>query len=299
MNPVSDTPFSNASYPPPEGPGIKIPILFGAVLALMGACGYLYYQLNQVRVEMADSKEQILAEIAKVHEVSTVSTATNKRTVDTLRSELAAARGQANALAGAAKIEAEKHADEIEAKLSKAQDEQAKRVTAVTAEVSAVKEDASQTRSKVGEVTTEVGSLKTDQQATKSELEKTIADLHSTRGDLGVQSGLIATNSKQLEALKALGERNYVEFKIAKEKVPQKVGDVQIRLKSADPKKNRYTIELLADDKTTEKKDKTINEPVQFLLSRAVQPYELVVNEVRKDMIVGYVAAPKVQQARK
>ena len=77
------------------------------------------------------------------------------------------------------------------------------------------------------------------------------------------------------------------------------MGDVQIRLKSADPKKNRYTIELLADDKMVEKKDKTINEPVQFLLTRAVQPYELVVNEVRKDMIVGYIAAPKVQQARK
>jgi hypothetical protein len=296
---MSDTPFSNASFPPPEGPGIKIPILFGAVLALMGACGYLYYQLNQVRVEMADSREQILAEIAKVHEVSTVSSATNKRTVDTLRTELASARSQANALAGAAKVEAEKHADEIEVKLSKAQDEQAKRVAAVSAEVGQVKDEASQTKSKVGEVTTEVSGLKTDQQATKSELEKTIADLHSTRGDLGVQSGLIATNSKQLEALKALGERNYVEFKIGNEKAAQKVGDIQIRLKSADPKKNRYTIELMADDKMVEKKDKTINEPVQFLLARAVQPYELVVNEVRKDMIVGYVAAPKVQQARK
>jgi hypothetical protein len=86
---------------------------------------------------------------------------------------------------------------------------------------------------------------------------------------------------------------------LAKEKQPQKVGDVQIRLKSADPKKNRYTIELIADDKTVEKKDRSINEPVQFLMSRAVQPYELVVNEVRKDMIVGYVAAPKVQTARK
>ncbi len=296
---MSDTPFSSAQVPPPEGPGIKIPILFGAVLALMGACGYLYYQLNQVRVEMADSREQILAEIAKVHEVSTVSTATNKRTVDTLRQELAAARAAEAAAVGAAKVEAVKHADEIEAKLTKAQDEQAKRVTAVTAEVSQVKEDASQTRTKVGEVTTEVSGLKTDQQATKSELEKTIADLRSTKGDLGVQSGLIATNAKQLEALKALGERNYVEFKIAKEKTAQKVGDIQIRLKSADPKRNRYTIELLADDKMVEKKDKTINEPVQFLLTRAVQPYELVVNEVRKDMIVGYVAAPKVQQARK
>ena len=96
----------------------------------------------------------------------------------------------------------------------------------------------------------------------------------------------------------ALGERNYTEFRLTKEKTPRKVGDVQMRLKSADMKKNRYTIELIADDKLVEKKDKTINEPVQFMLSRATQPFEIVVNEVKKDMIAGYISAPKVQQAR-
>jgi chromosome segregation ATPase len=295
---VSDTPFNGAPMPP-EGPGLKIPILFGCVLALVGASVYFYYQLNQVRAEIADTRDQILAEVAKVHETSNVSMSTAKRQVDTLRTELASARGQASKLAGDAKVEAEKHADEIAAKLSQVQEEQAKKVTEVSTAVTAVRDDATQTKSQVGQVTTEVSTLKTDQASTKSELEKTISDLKSTRGDLGVQSGLIATNGHELSALKALGERNYVEFKLAKEKAPQKIGDIQVRLKSADPKKNRYTIELIADDKTVEKKDRTVNEPVQFLLARAVQPYELVVNEVRKDMIVGYVAAPKVQTARK
>jgi hypothetical protein len=85
---------------------------------------------------------------------------------------------------------------------------------------------------------------------------------------------------------------------LTKEKTPRKVGDVQMRLKSADMKKNRYTLELIADDKLVEKKDKTINEPVQFMLSRATQPFEIVVNEVKKDMIAGYISAPKVQQTR-
>lgn len=295
---MSDTPFSGTPMPP-EGPGLKIPILFGCVLALVGASVYFYYQLNQVRAEIADTRDQILAEVAKVHETSNVSMSTAKRQVDTLRTELASARGQASKLAGDAKVEAEKHADEIAAKLSQVQEEQAKKVTEVSSAVTAVRDDATQTKSQVGQVTTEVSTLKTDQASTKSELEKTISDLKSTRGDLGVQSGLIATNGRELSALKALGERNYTEFKLAKEKAPQKIGDIQVRLKSADPKKNRYTIELIADDKTVEKKDRTVNEPVQFLLARAVQPYELVVNEVRKDMIVGYVAAPKVQTARK
>jgi chromosome segregation ATPase len=244
-------------------------------------------------------------QISKVHETSTVSNKTNRQSVETLKSQMDEARRQASVLAGQAKIDANKHADELADKLEKAQQaeavkvaETAAAVSNVSGEVSKVKDDANTTKSRVGEVSTDLASVKTDAAATKAELEKTISDLKSTRGDLGVQSGLIATNGKELAALRALGERNYTEFKLVKEKTPRKVGEVQMRLKSADMKKNRYTIELIADDKLVEKKDKTINEPVQFMLSRATQPFEIVVNDVKKDMISGYISAPKVQQAR-
>jgi chromosome segregation ATPase len=295
---------SDSSYSPPprSKSGIMVGILFGAVIALVGATVYLFYQLGQLRVELGQTREALSAEISRVHETSTVSTATSRRNVDALKTDVEKYRAQAAQLSGQAKIDATKHADELAARLEKAQQEEAQRVnqkvSAVTAEVSEVKESAVAANTKIGEVSTEVGSVKSDVAATKSELEKTIADLKSTRGDLGVQSGLIATNGKELAALKALGERNYTEFKIARAKAPQKVGDIAVRLTKTDPKRNRYTIEVVADDKTVEKKDKTVNEPVQFLLSKATQPYELVVNEVKKDVISGYVAAPKVQQTR-
>ncbi len=76
------------------------------------------------------------------------------------------------------------------------------------------------------------------------------------------------------------------------------MGDLQLRLTKVDTKKNRFTIEVIVNDKLVEKKDRTINEPIQFLLPRATQPTELVVNEVKKDTIIGYVAAPKVQVSR-
>jgi chromosome segregation ATPase len=218
--------------------------------------------------------------------------------VDQLKQEVAAARQAASAAAGEAKVEATKHADEVAAKLQAAQTEQAKQVAAVSTDLSSVKTETAANNSKISDVSSEVGTVKTDLTSTKGELEKTIADLKRTSGDLGIQSGLIATNGKELAALKALGERNYTEFKLVKEKTPRKVGDLQLRLKSADPKKNRYTLDVIADDKLVEKKDKTVNEPVQFMLSKATQPYEIVVNEVRKDMISGYVSAPKVQSAR-
>mgnify|MGYP001606746619 CR=1 FL=1 len=165
-----------------------------------------------------------------------------------------------------------------------AQAESTKQIGAVSGEVSSVK--------------TDVGGVKTDVAKTQTELASAEARLQSIMGDMGVQSGLIATNGKELAALKALGERNYFEFKIGKSKEPQKVGDVLVQLKKTDPKRNKFTIELTADDKRVEKKDRTINEPLQFYVSKARQPYEIVVNQVNKNEIAGYLATPKVQQSR-
>lgn len=288
-----------APMPPPSGSGVLPKILLVLVVALAGATGYLYYQLTQIQADVAETRNSLLDEMAKFREATAVSTQTSRKSVEQLKSEVDSARAQASQLAGQAKIDAEKHAEELAGRLEKEQQQQAQRVAAVSTEVGQVKEQASNANSRITEVSGDVSNVKTDVAATRSELEKTIATLKATQGDLGVQSGLIATNGKELAALKALGERNYVEFKLAKTKAPQKVGDIAVQLKKTDPKKNRYTIEVIADDKTVEKKDKTINEPVQFLLSRASQPYELVVNEVRKDMIIGYVASPKVQTPRR
>jgi chromosome segregation ATPase len=290
----------------------KIPLLFGTVLALFGASIYAFYQLRQlgmeleqlrkenaeIRRELADTRAQLKADIARLHENSTVSSQANQSTVDSLKAELEVAQKQARMLVGKAKDEATKRIDDILSRVQKAQEDQARKVAAVNDAVSQVKSDSDATKARVGEVSNEVDTVKTDVSATKSELEKTIADLKSTKGDLGVWSSKIATNDKELAALKSLGERDYTDFKLAKEKTPRKIGALQIRLKSTDPKKNRFTVEVTADDKTFDKKDRSVNEPVQFLLSRSKVPYELIVNEVKKDMIIGYLAEPKVQAPR-
>jgi chromosome segregation ATPase len=296
-----DQPTGDSPAPAPvvvKQSGPQVPVVLVLVVLLIAATGYLYYLLNQTRTELASMRDQMTDEISKIHETSAVSTQTSRRSVDELKQDVDAARRQASQLAGQAKEDAEKHAEELAASLRKAQNEQAARVTALGSDLGQVKDQATAANTRIGEVSTDVGVVKSDVAATRSELEKTIATLKATQGDLGVQSGLIATNGKELAALRALGERNYVEFKIAKSKAPQKVGDISVLLEKADPKNNRYTIKVIADDKTVEKKDKTLNEPVQFILSRATQPYELVVNEVRKDLISGYVAAPKVQTTR-
>ena len=149
------------------------------------------------------------------------------------------------------------------------------------------------TSAKFGEVATELNGTKSDVDATKKDLADTKAKLMSTVGDLGVQSGLIARNHEDVETLKRLGERNIYEFSITKAKEASKVGPVSITLRKVDVKKYKFTVGVMADDKNIEKKDKTVGEPVQFYVRGARAPYELVVFDVGKDKISGYLSTPK------
>jgi len=294
---VSQTPYTpqpGYTLPPsqPDNSGLKMAILFGAVIALVAANIYLYLQIDGLRQQLAKVQDSLITEVGRVRETGNVSSAAAKKNIEDLQNKLVEARQQANQAAGQAKIDATKRAEELTRQLAEQQKAQK---AEMESQISKVEETAS---TKIGQVSSDVSSVKTEVASNKAELDKTIAQLHSTQGDLGVQSGLIATNGKELAALKALNDRNYFEFNLGKTKAPQRVGDILLQLKKADPKRNRYTVEVTADDKRTEKKDKSVNEPVQFYTSKARQPYEVVVNEVKKDHIVGYLATPKLQTGR-
>ena len=168
--------------------------------------------------------------------------------------------------------------------------EQKESDTQLRTQIGQVQQD---TSAKFGQVATQLSGTQNDVDATKKDLEATKSRLQSTIGDLGVQSGLIARNHDEVEALKRLGERNIYEFDISKSKKPQKVGPIEVTLRKVDPKHYRYTVNVLADDKSIEKKDKTVGEPVQFYVRNARVPYEIVVFEVNKNKINGYLSTPK------
>lgn len=149
---------------------------------------------------------------------------------------------------------------------------------------------------KLGQVSTDVAGAKSDIEATRKDLEATKSGLQRVIGDAGVMSGLIATNREELEALKRRGERNYYEFDLRKSKQLSRVGPIQVRLNKVDVKRSKYTMTVYADDRSIEKKDKTVNEPVQFYPAGAKSRgslYEMVVYEVQKDRAIGYLSAPK------
>jgi chromosome segregation ATPase len=141
----------------------------------------------------------------------------------------------------------------------------------------------------------DVNKLGGDVTGVKNDLEDTKSKLERATGDMGVMSGLIARNHDDVEELKRKGDRNYYEFTLQKSKTPQRVGPVQITLGKADQKRSKYTVTVLADDKSIEKKDKTAGEPVQFYVKGTARyaPYELVVFDVGKNQVTGYLSTPK------
>lgn len=291
---------STPAYEPPQRSSLMPALVAGAIIALVGANIYLYVQINQVRTDLAATQQSLNAQTAalgNLRESASVSTASAAQHIDQLKQDLEASRAQERTLSSQAKAEAVAHSEQIKRELEAAQ---AKQAQETKAEISGVRQSAEAANTKVADVSTDVGNVKTNLAKTDSDLQKTIADLKSARGDLGVQSGLIATNATELAALRKLGERNYMDFKIGKPKKKEwtKIGDIQVQLIKTDPKKNKYTIDVLADDKKTEKADKGINEPVQFYTGKARQPYELVVNQVQKDLIIGYLSIPKELTSR-
>jgi len=144
----------------------------------------------------------------------------------------------------------------------------------------------------VSGVKTDVGGVKTDLSATKTQLQNDEAAMQQMKGDLGIQSGLIATNGKELDILKHMGDRNYYEFTLGKNQ-KKAVATVALELKKADPKHSKFTLVVFADDKEIQKKDRNLDEPIQFYTGKDHLLYELVVNDISRNQIKGYIATPK------
>ncbi|MHB1674280.1 MAG: hypothetical protein ACYCSP_08530 [Acidobacteriaceae bacterium] len=145
----------------------------------------------------------------------------------------------------------------------------------------------------VSNVQTDVGGVKQDVVATRQELATTQQQLHAVVGDMGVQSGLIATNTDQLNYLKHLGDRDYIEFTLRKGQPPSLVSIVKLQLRKADTKHSRYTLVIFSNDKRIEKKNRDLDEPLQFYTGKPPMLFEVVVNRIGKDAVSGYLSAPK------
>jgi DNA repair exonuclease SbcCD ATPase subunit len=253
------------------------------VAFLLGVAGLIWCYSLQSRVAATEAAEQKLAadadkKNAALTERLDAANARLSATTETLSQNVGATQKQIDARA--ATIMAEQKAQNAEtARLAQQQKAAEQQIGAVSSDVASVK--------------TDVGGVKTDVATTRSDLENTKSQLQRVMGDAGVMSGLIATNHSELEELKHKGDRNYYEFTLQKGAPPTLLATVKLQLKKVDEKHSRYTLSVSADDRTIEKKDKSLDEPVQFYTGKNPVLFELVVNNVEKNKISGYLSTPK------
>jgi DNA repair exonuclease SbcCD ATPase subunit len=248
-----------------------------AVVVGIGALGWCFGLHSQISTD-----EQKLVAVEKTNgDLTDQLQATNARlaaTTETLSQNVGATQKQIEERAQA--IMAAQKAENAEtARLAAQQQDTAKQVGAVSTDLSTVK--------------TDVGGVKTDVATTKSDLADTKNQLQRVMGDAGVMSGLIATNHSELEELKHKGDRNYYEFTLQKGAPPTLLSTVKLQLKKVDDKRSKYTLNVSADDRNIEKKDKNLDEPVQFYTGKDPVLYEIVVNSLDKNKVSGYLSTPK------
>ena len=266
-------------------------LFIGMVLALAGNV----YQLNRtahLSSDMAANERSTQLEIRKLAGTAGTALELDQQRFDQLKDQL---NSSAAATLRQARSEVKRSSSQFAQSLSNAHQDVISQLSDLKQETGAKLND---TSAKLNDTSTKLNDTSDKLNRVAGDLDQTGSDVRHVVGDLGVVSGQVATNAKELAALRELGERNYFEFDLSKANEPQKVGDIRLVLKKSDPKHNRYTLQVLADDKTVEKRDKTINEPVQLYVSGSHQPYEIVVNQVKKNEVVGYLSTPKVKVQR-
>jgi len=293
-------PKEGGGYSAPPTPPPNTTLLKGGIalsLALVLGLGYNAYSTHtnlEERVaflehQLADQSDQMKS--VKKHATdmgSDIDVVTKKLGVTA--KELDSSRKFAEKI----KVEQEKAdeqlASEIAAKAN-ATDVAAVRQEATT-KVAEVQQNVQNADAKIGSVSGEVKTVAANLDATRKDLADSRRDLTDVKTTLSAQ---IARNAGELAELRKKGERDFFEFDLPKPKKNEmtRVADIQLQLRKTDPKKAKYDVLIQVDDSKLEKKDRTANEPVQFLVGRDKLRYELVVNFVDKDRIKGYVSAPK------
>ena len=285
-----------SAVPPPPPPPSNILLKVGMVLSLILilAVGYVSYstrteleqQIAGLQEELADQARAMKAARTQATDMAADIDLVRKRTGVTAQ-ELESARKFAERLRAEQEKAKEQLASELASKASSTD------VAAARQEASTKLAEVQQSsEAKIGTVSGEVKTVAANLDVTRADLAASRREITDVRTTLSQQ---IARNAGELADLRKKGERDFFEFDIKKPKKNEmaRVADIQLQLRRTDPKKAKYDVVIQVDDSRLEKKERTANEPVQFLVGRDKLRYEIVVNYVDKDRIRGYLSTPK------
>src|SRR5271163_4715865 len=267
-----------------SSPSWQLPAIIVLGLVAVGGLAFGYNASSKL-----DTTQQSVAAQLKTEQQAV------QQDVSSLKDRLAQDEKANNDLQGDIKVVTDKlkitqgqlrKAREEAAKLDKLNDDTTQKLTALDTSVH-TELATKATSDDVKSVDSKVVGVRTDLDATRD-------DLKMARSEMGT---LIARNHDEIDQLRRLGERDYVEFTIAGKNKPQKVGNVTVELKNVNEKKNQFSVAMTVEDKRFDKKNRALNEPIFFYTAGTKVPEEVVINKVSKDTISGYVSVPKANSA--
>jgi hypothetical protein len=258
--------------------GFLILIAGIALLLALGALAWIFFL--QERLEAAESR------LNQFQEQSAQQASQQAE----MRRQLRATTEAFGAKVGITQRQIESRAAEI---LRQQQDANSRLATRMAQQEAVTRKQVINVSTAVSSVRTDVGGVKRDVASTKLELASTEEKLKAAIGEMGVESGLIAENSQQLGILRHKGDRNYFEFTVRKGQPPLALSTIKLRLRKTDTKRSRYTLEISSDDKQLQKKNRDVNEPLQFYNGKPPMMFEIVVNQIGRNEVSGYLSTPK------
>jgi chromosome segregation ATPase len=261
-----------------------------AVAALIGANVYLMNRVGDIETSTQNERAAMTTEVSDLEAALSEQTGAYQREISALQESVEKTKAEA---AERARAETRRSADQLSKLI--AQKEQEQQDMFLT-EIGAVRGDTDTNRKGIEEVSTRVTGVQGDLDQTREGLNETADLLANTQKDVDGISGRVGTHEAAIERLRMQGQRDVTKFQLPVSKERTKVEAVQMRVKDIDFKKNRYTLEIMADDRIVTHKDRVLNQPVEFYVMGVAQPYEVVVTDIEREQVTGYLATPKFKE---
>ncbi|HKM65630.1 MAG TPA: hypothetical protein VJX70_00575 [Candidatus Acidoferrum sp.] len=274
---MSETPENYTTIENKNGSSWVMPAI--AVLALIALGGVFFGWSNSTKL---DATKQVVADQVKAVQTSV------QQDLTTMKDRLATDEKANTELQGDLKVVTDK-LKITQGQLKKARMEAADLNTQTSQKLTAL-DTSVHTELATKATTDDVKTVDTKVTTVSDNLTKTNNDLNMARSELGT---LIAKNHDEIDVLRRMGERDYIEFTIAGKNQPQKVGNLTVELKGVNEKKNRANVIVVVEDKKLEEKNRNINSPIIIYPTGSHQAEEVVINKIGKNTISGYVSTPK------
>jgi hypothetical protein len=259
--------------------------LAAAAVVLLGAGAHLLHGIHGLRQDTVRVERTIAAGIAALRETAARASDAQYEAAAVLAKDLDATHGETATAARAAQTETQRYAELLLRRTAREHRDQIERVDEELSRARAASHAVDQASRQLGDARSDLAATRGGAGAVETDLARVATDLEALR--IAARS-----NRAQLAALRASAERRVFEFRVRKPAQPAEVAGIAILLRTADPKRNRYSVDLIADGLRTEQRDRTLQEPVRFYASRSRVPCELVVTEIGQDEVAGYVAVP-------